>query len=152
MGKKILIVMVIIAAIGLMTALLLSYARFAHVDLPCDITSGGCATVAASPYAVMFGVPLAYLGVLYYVAVLIFLVALLRGFRHTYASHALVGITAFGAIDSVYFLYLQGFVINAFCVYCIISAIATFMLAGLGVWYYFSVRIDNSRNEIHALQ
>ncbi len=136
MKKKILISIIGVAFIGLIDALLLSYARYAHIDLPCDITSGGCATVAASPYAVMLGVPLAYIGALYYIAVLALSILLVRGFRHIYAPHALLGVTIFGALDSMYFLYLQGFVINAFCFYCIISAIATFILAALGMWYY----------------
>ena len=136
MKNKILMGMVGVASLGLIDALFLSYARYAHIDLPCDITSGGCATVAASPYAVMFGMPLAYLGVVYYIAVLLLSVALLRGFRHAYARQALLGLTIFGALDSLYFLYIQGFIIGAFCIYCIISAAATFIIAGLGAWYY----------------
>ena len=136
MRKNILLGIVGVAGLGLIDALLLSYARYSHIDLPCSITSGGCATVAASPYAVMFGMPLAYLGVVYYVAVLLLSVLLLRKFRIPFASKVVLGVTLFGALDSLYFLYLQAFVIQAFCVYCILSACATFILAGLGVWYF----------------
>jgi uncharacterized membrane protein len=37
------------------------------------------------------------------------------------------------ALVSVWLLYLQAFVIHAFCKYCLASAAASFVLAGLAV-------------------
>ncbi len=125
---KLLLIIVALGAIGLVDALYLSYARYAHVSVPCSITNGGCSIVAASPYAVMFGVPLAYLGVLFYLGILLLSILLVFGSKIKYLKELLLLLTIFGAIDSLYFLYLQGFVIKAFCIYCIISAVITFLL------------------------
>ncbi|MCD5384506.1 MAG: vitamin K epoxide reductase family protein [Candidatus Pacebacteria bacterium] len=114
--------------LGLLNSLYLSYARYMHVDLPCSITNGGCSVVAASPYAVMFGMPLAYLGVLFYLTILGLGILYLFKSNIKYIKETLLVVTTFGALDSLYFLYLQGFVINAFCIYCILSAIISFCL------------------------
>jgi uncharacterized membrane protein len=114
--------------VGLMDALYLSYARYMSVDLPCSITNGGCSVVAASPYAVMLGVPLAYLGVLFYLIMFGALSAYVYKPSIKYIREAILTIAIFGALDSLYFLYLQAYVIKAFCIYCIISAVITFAL------------------------
>ncbi len=130
------ITLIILSLVGFIDALYLSYARYMHVDLPCSITNGGCSVVAASPYAVMFGVPLAYLGLVFYL--IMFTLTVVYYFKSNIVNFTkvLLGVTLFGAIDSLYFLYLQGFVINAFCIYCIISAIITFCLFAIVLTLY----------------
>ncbi len=140
MKKYILRIIQVIASIGLIDALYLSYSRYTGVNLPCSITDGGCAVVAASPYAVLFGIPLAYLGVLFYIAILI-ITCLYNHFKTDIFKHILIGTIVFGALDSLYFLYLQGFVIGAFCIYCIISAIATFILLAPAYYLYSNKHI-----------
>ncbi len=119
---------IVLAFIGLIDSLYLSYARFASVDLPCSVTNGGCSVVAESPYAVLFGMPLAYLGVLFYLSILIISLLIIFKSKIKHLSDALLIITVLGALSSAYFLYLQGFVIKAFCIYCIVSAIISFIL------------------------
>ncbi len=116
-----------LSSVGLIDALYLSYARYMGVTVPCSVTEGGCAIVAASPYAVVFGIPLAYLGVMFY-AITIALAVLYKKYANFYLQYALIATIVFGAIDSLYFMYLQAFVIGAFCIYCIISAIITWLL------------------------
>jgi len=41
---------------------------------------------------------------------------------------------ALGVCFSVYFIYLQVNFIHAFCIYCLISAVATLLLLILAVW------------------
>ena len=137
--RKFGIMLLTLSAIGLIDALYLSYARYAHIDVPCSITNGGCSVVAASPYAVMFGVPLAYLGVLFYIVVSVLAVLLIMRIKIKKLNNYILVATLFGALDSLYFLYLQGFVIKAFCVYCIISALTSFVL--LVVAYIFNQKL-----------
>ena len=50
-------------------------------------------------------------------------------------TFALTLVSILGALASVYFLYLQVAVIQAFCIYCIVSAVVAFLLMGLLLRY-----------------
>ncbi len=134
--RNLLNIIVALNVVGLADALYLSYARYMHVDLPCSITNGGCSIVAASPYAVMFGMPLAYLGVAFYSIMLVTVLISVYKPQIYKIKEILLILSVFGALDSLYFLYLQGYVIGAFCIYCIISAGITFVLLPLVYIYY----------------
>lgn len=125
---------VIIAAamsiIGLVDAFYLSYARYTSSDIACSLM-GGCNIVAASPYSVVFGMPLAYLGVLFYFGMLGLLLLVWMRVRIQHVKNILLWFTAFGVFSSIYFIYVQGVLIKAFCMYCLISAGITFFLLGL---------------------
>lgn len=108
-----------LASIGFVDSMYLSYARFTDSQLSCSILNG-CNAVAASPYAVFLGVPLAYLGVLYYLSIVA--LACTRRWQELFV------LTLLGALMSLYFIYLQAFVIGAFCVYCLTSAALSFIL------------------------
>jgi len=63
-------VMLVLALIGIADAFYDSYAVFNGVSLWCPPPIDGCNTVANSPYARIFGVPLGYLGLAFYVGML----------------------------------------------------------------------------------
>jgi uncharacterized membrane protein len=93
-------------------------------DLPqCVAGGGGCETVAQSSYAELLGIKVAYLGLGGYV--LIGATALLRGDAGRLSGAALA-LTGFGF--SAYLTYLELFVIDAICQYCVASAIAMTVL------------------------
>jgi uncharacterized membrane protein len=86
--------------------------------------AGGCDTVQASQYSVLFGVPVAAWGVGAYVVILA--VALLglqpRWVGARWVSGLLVGLSAWGVAFSGFLTYLSGTVIGAFCQWCLVSA------------------------------
>lgn len=91
--------------------------------LACSI--GSCETVQTSRYATMLGLPVAAWGVAYYVA--LFGVAFV-GTTATYetspaVSTALLILTGWGTLFSVWLTYLELFVIHAICTWCVISAV-----------------------------
>jgi uncharacterized membrane protein len=86
--------------------------------------SGGCETVQASSYATILGVPVAELGLVGYSGLL--LSALLRGEAGAYLG-LLVALV--GTLFSAYLTYLEVFVIQAICEWCVASA--TVMIAAL---------------------
>jgi uncharacterized membrane protein len=94
-------------------------------------TGGGCTTVQESAYSAVFGVPVAYIGVAGYAALL--LVALLSLSADTLAgvraSVLLLALASIGLLFSLYLSYLQLFEIKALCFWCVISA-----LIELGIW------------------
>ena len=91
--------------------------------LSCSI--GQCETVNLSKWATLWGVPVAVWGVGFYV--LLFAVALAgttdRFVDAPWVSHALLGLTSWGVLFSGWLTYLELFVINAVCMFCVISAI-----------------------------
>ena len=93
--------------------------------------STGCIEVLGSPYARIAGVPVAYLGVLGYFAAFGF--ATFAGFGSKRAQK-LFALTV-GAMFALtlWLLYVQAFVLHAFCRYCLFSAAFTFLLAGVVV-------------------
>ena len=121
--------MVFLALAGLADAAYLADMALTGGTLVCDIQGlSGCNTVAQSAYSWVLGLPLALYGVFFYCAFLITLVLYGRIGMRTYEI-ALMALAAIGVLFSSYFLYLQLFVIEALCIYCIGSAVVSYFLA-----------------------
>jgi len=108
-------------------------AESAATDTPLICGPGmleGCNAVAQSPYSKLFGIPLGVYGVLFYSLVLIVSAAMLF-FKQQALSFYLLIITFVGGVASVVFLFIQFFLIQALCIYCLISAGVSFALFGL---------------------
>ena len=116
----------LVAFLGILDSLYLSYSKYTASPLTCGIIKG-CNLVASSAYSTLFGIPLAYLGLFYYVFIFVVIGFLIKSFS-TFVYKLFVFSSFFGATLSVYFLYLQAFKIQAFCTYCIFSAIFSFLL------------------------
>lgn len=127
------------AFVGIGDTLFLSYEKFMGVIPSCSLLNG-CAQVLTSPYAEFFGVPLAYIGLVYYIYMLglAFLLSV-----DPYSPGLRFGALAYAAIGlllSIGFELLQYFVIGALCLYCAISALTTLILFGLALWHWRSTR------------
>jgi uncharacterized membrane protein len=117
--QKLPIAAVVLALIGLVDSIYLTVKHLRDEKVPCSLISG-CETVLSSTYAEVGGVPLAAFGAAaYFVA---FSLALLAAFGNRNAWF-LFGIAATGMAGiTLWLLYLQAFVIGAFCQFCLISA------------------------------
>jgi len=118
----------VVALIGLADSVYLTVHHFTAEPVPCSIIEG-CETVLTSPYAEFAGIPVAAFGALaYFVA---FSLALLATFGNrlmwTYFGAQVVVMAAV----SLWLIYLQGFVIGAFCQFCLLSAATTFGLLAI---------------------
>ena len=133
-------VMLALAIIGIADASYDSYAIYTDQALWCPPPIDGCNTVANSPYARVFGVPLGYLGVVFY-AVMAAIAALLAsaplspGRRAVALAYATAGVLASGV-----FFYIQASYIHAFCIYCMISALLTVLLFVTSLIHYRRTR------------
>lgn len=108
-------------------------AESAATDTPLICGPGmleGCNAVAQSPYSKLFGIPLGVYGVVFYSLVLIMSAAALFFTQRALHSYLLI-VTLLGALASLVFLYIQFFLIEALCIYCLISAGVSFALFGL---------------------
>jgi len=92
---------------------------------PLKCGTGACETVQSSPQAVQFGIPVAFYGVVGYLA--LFVVALI-GLRPAALadrqwSLLLAGLSTVGVLFTGYLTYLELFVIHAICRWCVGSAL-----------------------------
>ena len=120
---------VILSTLGMFIAGYLTIQHFqqAHIGL-CPVFGDGCDIVTSSKYSVLFGfLPLALLGVFYYLT--IFMAQTIYAFSgNKTVLEFSAYISTFGAVFSVYLLYLQGVVIGAYCFYCVSSAIVSLLI------------------------
>ena len=122
---------IIISFLGFLDATFLTAEHYFGTLLNCPFFSG-CERVTTSPYAVIGGIPVALIGVIYYLLIFILSVA----YFDTKQKRALIFaiyLTPLGLIASLWFLYLQIFVIKALCFYCLISTTTSILLFVLGL-------------------
>jgi uncharacterized membrane protein len=128
-------VVALVALAGIAVAGYLTYVHYQPDALICT-SGGGCETVQESSYAELAGIPVALLGLLGYVAVLL-LVAWDSELARTLA--AAIALTAAGF--AVYLLVLQAFVIDAWCVWCLVNDVVIVpLLAITTAWRAWSLR------------
>ncbi len=121
-------IVAIIALIGLADATFLTIAHLTGDDAVCG-SAAGCSEVLGSAYATMRGIPTAAFGAVAYF--IVFSMAVLGLFGYAGVKKFLIALVTAMFLASLYFLYLQAFVLHAFCPYCLLSAALSFFLAGL---------------------
>lgn len=116
----------LVALVGIADSTYLTIKHYAGEPVPCSLLEG-CEKVLTSPYSEFAGVPIAAAGAAaYFVA---FSLSMLAAFRYR-GAWTLFGLLTLGMGGfSLWLLYLQAFVIGAFCQFCIISAASSILLA-----------------------
>lgn len=122
---------VAVSLIGFSDSVFLFAKRLTGGPIPCFITTG-CDTVSGSVYSVFLGVPLVAWGILFYLSIG-FLVLLYWDIKKEILLKLFSVATVIGFIMSVYFVSLQAFVIRAFCIYCLGSALTSTVLFVCGL-------------------
>jgi uncharacterized membrane protein len=119
----------LVAAAGITVAGYLTWSRFGDGSVVCPV-GGGCETVQESEYAELAGAPVALLGLVAYVVLL-----LLVAWDTPHARLAAAALALIGLVFSGYLLVVQLFVIDAVCVWClandVVIAPALAVLTGL---------------------
>ena len=142
----------ILCLIGLGVAGYLAYVETAQVEAVCGPV-GDCNTVQQSEYARLFGVlPIGILGMAGYgMILLVWVVGRSAGRRlAAYSSLALLGLTTFGLLFSIYLTFLEPFVIGATCAWCLTSAIIITLLLWLALPSGRQAIIHLSQGDSHA--
>lgn len=127
------------AYIGFLDAMYLTAEHYSGAGLNCVIFKG-CDLVASSPYSLIFGVPVALSGVIYYFGILFISLLYIdlgdKKFKNIFQLLSIKMLpiyTLVGFIMSIWFVYLQAFVIKAFCTYCLFSALTSTLLFVFGI-------------------
>jgi uncharacterized membrane protein len=125
--------------IGLGDVFYLAYYQYLNLIPSCAI--GGCEIVLSSVYSKFMGVPLSYIGLVYYGYMLCLVVLLAIEPTSRVLRLAALTYTGLGFLLSLYFIfYIQLTVIGALCLYCALSALTTFVLFSLALWHFRATR------------
>ena len=123
---KLYVTAAIVSLIGLADSIYLTVEHVTGRSVRCTIVAG-CSEVLSSQYAVVAGVPLALIGAAAYFTV--FSLATLAAFGYRSAARLLTVLVITMFLVSLWLIYLQAFVIHAFCQFCLLSAAVTTALA-----------------------
>ncbi|MEX0920015.1 MAG: vitamin K epoxide reductase family protein [Candidatus Pacearchaeota archaeon] len=128
-------VILVLIVISLISSVLLSFTSVPDEFCGIDGSSDGCSIVHSSPYNYFLGIPNSHYGV----AIFLFL-SILTYFQIIKPSKEKRDIIHFslviGSVVAMYFLYLQHFVINAYCTYCVITdfSVLAALIVAISKW------------------
>ena len=153
-GSVVLGIFLLVAIIGFADASYLTVEHYLGVVPPCTLEQG-CEVVLTSNYSVLFGVPTSLLGALYYLAVAtgaFFYLESKHGQGKVAAHHSAIlrwtlMATALGFGMSLWFVYLQLFILHSICVYCMGSATSSTILFLLALWMLHKHTSQNHEQE-----
>lgn len=87
----------------------------------------GCESVTNSSYSSVFGIPFSFFGILFYLVVFFFSVAYFQT-KSSKIIKPIFYLSVFGILFAAYLFVLQIFVIEAYCIYCIASAVTSTLI------------------------
>jgi len=129
---------IFLSFIGILDAGYITMEAFTGGTVVCPLV-GGCNTVLQSSYAQIFGYPVALYGLLFYLSIFVLSFLYLdRGNARVFTLLKLLPIVGF--LFTLWFLYLQAFVIKSYCFFCLISAGLSMILFGLTLWGWKRMR------------
>jgi len=118
----------IVSVAGLADATYLTVQALTGETLSCG-GSPDCFRVLGSSYAKVGGIPVAMLGALAYFSVFTF--ATFAAFGYARAPKFLALMVGMMFLGTLWLLYVQAFLLHAYCRYCLFSAATRFLIAGL---------------------
>jgi len=126
--KNICILLIVLAAIGFVDSLYLTLVgpKFQYLG---NLCSDACGDESLT----ILGIHVARYGIFYYLSLIIFSVSLFRFAK--YIAYP-VFISFVGVLFSLYFLYHQIFIINGYCIFCLISLTVTVVYFATVLWLY----------------
>jgi uncharacterized membrane protein len=128
MNKKMIRASIILSFIGVLDSAYLLIYKISKNNAMC-LGNGDCATVNASRYSEIYGIPVSLLGIFAYLAILLFLVFEIRGLLSRENSNLVIfGLALVGVLFSAYLTYIEFYVIHAVCPFCILSAIVIILI------------------------
>jgi len=114
----------------------LTYVHYAGIDSVCAIAHG-CEKVQTSEWSELLGIPVALLGLLGYVAILL---AVLRDGEA--GRLAAVAFAWLGFAFSAYLTYREIWSIEAICIWCVASAVVLTLLAAVTTVRFLTAEVD----------
>jgi uncharacterized membrane protein len=141
--------MALISLAGLFLSAYLTLYKFGFIgSLVCGASS--CEQVQTSRWSVFLGLPVATWGGGFYALMLVLTIAGLqdRFVASSRLSLAMVLLCGWGALFTAWLNYLEAFVINAWCEWCLGSAAMVLLLFILAALDYREMRLEESAPEV----
>lgn len=135
MDKKLYWASVALAALGLLVSIYMTIYKLTDNNAMC-LGSGDCATVNDSIYSEIFGIPVALVGVGGYLAILSVLLLERYGNNRFFQQNGLTVVFALGVGGfgfTLYLVYVEAFLIHAWCPFCVVSQITMTILFTLTI-------------------
>ncbi len=129
----------IISLIGVIDSLYLFYGEISN-NLYCIISlnqSFNCKTVNFSKYAKIFGIPVSFFGVLFYLTIIISMIIIYYSIKNDRFSDDLINslitlvlpiLTIFSMLFSTYLTVIEALVLKSFCEFCLLSYVCSILL------------------------
>jgi uncharacterized membrane protein len=117
--------LIALASVGLADSTYLTInSLFSKVQLVCpSVGIINCGLVTSSPYAHVFGIPVALLGLLWFAAILTLGLS-----KPSFRVYLLLPLWLAGIIMVGYLIYVEAFLLHAICLYCTLAHICTALI------------------------
>ena len=126
-----------LAIAGIADSVYLTVTHLTGEDVTC-VASSGCSEVLSSSYSTVGSIPLGAFGALAYFSA--FSLAILAAFGYRGAMVFLRFVAACMLATTLWLLYVQAFILHAFCDFCLLSAALTTSICIIVAVIYFLER------------
>ncbi|MBI2021881.1 vitamin K epoxide reductase family protein [Candidatus Daviesbacteria bacterium] len=132
----------VLSLAGLAVTAFLLYEYNQPAPVICPFGGTGCETVRASEYSKFFGISIPYLGIFYYLFIAIESILQTREKRSSWLLNLQLIASVLAVSFGIYLTYLEGFVIGAYCFWCVLSFIISLLILVMTI-----LRIKENNNE-----
>lgn len=124
-------IIIVACLLGIITSIYLTYISFSNTETTFCLSGSGCDIVNQSPYSKLLGLPVSFWGLIGYCLIFLILV-----FYKEKKKWLIIYLLSLGGVAfSFYLTYLEIYVIEAICSYCVISA---FLIFGIFITVLYS--------------
>lgn len=117
----------ILSLIGFAISGYLAFEYSQSGPIACPIGGTGCEIVRKSQFSKLFGIDLPYFGLAFYLTLASLSVFLVQSFTKSINIFRLV-ISFLGFVFGLYVTLLEAFIINAWCIWCVVSFIVSLII------------------------
>lgn len=122
-----------LAGLGILVSIYMTIYKLTENPNMC-LGNGGCSVVNSSKYAMVYGIPVAVIGVGGYLAILLLLWMERRNsFLIENGTLVVFGLALIGFLFTVYLIYVELALIHALCPFCVTSQVTMTILFVLSV-------------------
>ncbi|MEX0920803.1 MAG: vitamin K epoxide reductase family protein [Candidatus Pacearchaeota archaeon] len=131
-SKQKYIILLILTLISLVSSIILSLPTESS-DYCSFGEEGGCDIVHGSKYNYTLGIQNSYFGIIIFSFLFLLIYSQIKNPSKN-KENSINFLIIFGSLIALYFLYIQHFVLNSYCTYCIITDFSLLISLGIIIW------------------